>query len=157
MVTSVGRSIVVLRPFRAVATQRRVVHLVTGVLRELDIQPVFAQAQYLNTVRTRSLGAFHPLFGRTSTADIQHHDCGPHRIAAGLCNSPNVAVTQLAKSDADAPNVHRHHVRVRRAHLSGELLLGGGGIVPVQIELEVRHMGYGVTLPSFAKKASANA
>jgi hypothetical protein len=64
------------------------------MLRELDIQSVFAQAQYLDTVRTKRFCYFHPLFGRTSSPDIQHHDRGRHWIAAGLCNSPNAPVTQ---------------------------------------------------------------
>ena len=51
------------RPFRAVAAQGRVVHLVARVLGELHVQAVFAQAKDIDAVLAQCLGNLHPELG----------------------------------------------------------------------------------------------
>jgi hypothetical protein len=110
---SAQRSCFVGRPFGTVTTQGWVVHLITSVLRKLDIQAILTQTQYINAVPAERFRHFHPKIGGPAPTDITHQD--GDRNGLPVDRSPDATFTDFPDYDADASDVDRHHARIRVA------------------------------------------
>jgi len=93
------------------------------MLGKLDVQAVLPQPKDVDAMRAERFRDFHPVFRRTTTADIQHHDGNRDRLAAGFRYTPDASIAAFPDGDTYSPDIDRHHFRVRVAHGSCELLL----------------------------------
>jgi len=125
--------------FGAVASERRVIHLIAVVLRELDIEPILAQAKKLDAVRANGFGHLHPQLRRAPPAYVEHQHGHRRRSVADLRDTPCTAFAKLSNGHRDSSNIDTHHGGVSRADARGEFPLCLDGVARVHVQLKVRH------------------
>ena len=65
------------------------------MLGELDVEPVFTQAENFDAVRAQRFGHAHTQFGRPSLSYVQHHDRDRDGLFTGFGNPPDTAICMV--------------------------------------------------------------